>query len=75
MKKGNPEHVESLETACGKTVSTVQGSTQIKLAEDMSAACTKAGKPPIRSCGTRNLPMRGCRCKPAGSPPFSATRR
>lgn len=47
VKKGNPEHVESLETACGKTVSTVQGSTQIKLAEDMSAACTKAGKPPI----------------------------
>ncbi|HZV91829.1 MAG TPA: ABC transporter substrate-binding protein [Caldimonas sp.] len=47
VKKGNPEHVESLETACGKTVSTVQGSTQIKLAEDMSAGCTKAGKPPI----------------------------
>ena len=47
VKKGNPEHVESLETACGKTVSTVQGSTQVKLAEDMSAACTKAGKPAI----------------------------
>jgi len=47
VKKGNPERVESLETACGKTVSTVQGSTQVKLAEDMSAACTKAGKQPI----------------------------
>jgi polar amino acid transport system substrate-binding protein len=47
VKKGNPEHVESLEAACGKTVSTVQGSTQIKLAEDMSAACTRAGKPAI----------------------------
>lgn len=47
VKKGNPEHVESLETACGKTVSTVQGSTQIKLADDMSAACVKAGKPAI----------------------------
>jgi polar amino acid transport system substrate-binding protein len=47
VKKGNPEKVESLETACGKTVSTVQGSTQIKLAEEMSAACTKAGKQPI----------------------------
>lgn len=47
VKKGNPEHVESLETACGKTVSTVQGSTQIKLAEGMSAECTKAGKPAI----------------------------
>lgn len=47
VKKGNPEKVESLETACGKTVSTVQGSTQIKLADDMSAACVKAGKPAI----------------------------
>jgi len=47
VKKGNPEKIESLETACGKTVSTVQGSTQVKLAEDMSAACTKAGKQPI----------------------------
>ena len=47
VKKGNPERVESLETACGKTVSTVQGSTQIKLAEGMSAECTKAGKPAI----------------------------
>jgi polar amino acid transport system substrate-binding protein len=48
IKKGNPEHVESLETLCGKTVSTVQGSTQIKLAEDHSAACTKAGKAAIQ---------------------------
>jgi polar amino acid transport system substrate-binding protein len=47
VKKGNPEKIESLETACGKTVSTVQGSTQIKLAEGMSEACTKAGKQPI----------------------------
>ena len=48
VKKGNPEGVQSLETACGKTVSTVQGSTQIKLAEDMSAGCTKAGRAPIQ---------------------------
>jgi polar amino acid transport system substrate-binding protein len=48
VKKGNPEGVGSLETACGKTVSTVQGSTQIKLADDMSAACVKAGKAPIQ---------------------------
>jgi polar amino acid transport system substrate-binding protein len=48
VKKGNPEGVQSLESACGKTVSTVQGSTQIKLAEDMSAACVKSGKPPIQ---------------------------
>jgi len=49
VKKGNPEAVQSLETACGKTVSTVQGSTQIKLVDDMSAACVKAGKPPIQA--------------------------
>jgi polar amino acid transport system substrate-binding protein len=47
VKKGNPEYVASLETACGKTVSTVQGSTQIKLAEGMSDACVKSGKAPI----------------------------
>jgi len=49
VKKGNPEGVQSLETACGKTVSTVQGSTQLKLVDDMSAACVKAGKPPIQA--------------------------
>jgi polar amino acid transport system substrate-binding protein len=48
VKKGNPEKVQSLETACGKMISTVQGSTQVKLAEDMSAACTAAGKPAIQ---------------------------
>jgi polar amino acid transport system substrate-binding protein len=47
VKKGNPEQVRSLETMCGKTVSTVQGSTQIKLVDDTSAACTAAGKPAI----------------------------
>jgi polar amino acid transport system substrate-binding protein len=47
VKKGNPEQVASLETACGKTVSTVQGSTQIKLAEGMSEACVKNGKAAI----------------------------
>ena len=49
VKKGNPEHVDSLENACGKTVSTVQGSTQIKLVEDMSAKCVAAGKPAIQT--------------------------
>ncbi|MEO6972538.1 MAG: ABC transporter substrate-binding protein [Rhodoferax sp.] len=47
IKKGNPEHVESLETMCGKTVSTVQGSTQILLVNEMSAKCSAAGKPEI----------------------------
>lgn len=49
VKKGNPERVESLETACGKTVSTVQGSTQIALVDEMSAKCVAAGKPAIQN--------------------------
>jgi polar amino acid transport system substrate-binding protein len=49
IKKGNPDHVESLETMCGKTVSTVQGSTQIALVDEMSAKCKAAGKPPIEN--------------------------
>jgi len=49
IKKGNPEHVESLETLCGKKVSTVQGSTQIKLVDDASAKCTTRGKPSIEN--------------------------
>jgi polar amino acid transport system substrate-binding protein len=44
IRKGNPEHVESLETLCGKTVSTVQGSTQLALVEEASAKCVAAGK-------------------------------
>lgn len=47
VKKGNPDHVESLETMCGKTVSTVQGSTQVLLVNEMSAKCTATGKPAI----------------------------
>lgn len=49
IKKGNPEKVESLETACGKKVSTVQGSTQIALVDDASAKCVAAGKAAIEN--------------------------
>lgn len=49
VRKGNPDHVESLETACGKTVSTVQGSTQVQLVDEMNAKCKAAGKPPIEN--------------------------
>ena len=49
IKKGNPEHVESLETLCGKSVSTVQGSTQIKLVDDASAKCKAQGKQAIEN--------------------------
>ena len=37
------------ETICGKKVSTVQGSTQIKLVDDTSAKCTAQGKPAIEN--------------------------
>jgi len=49
VKKGNPQNVQSLEAACGMTISTVQGSTQIKLLDDMSTACVAAGKPKIEN--------------------------
>ena len=49
IRKGNPDHVESLETLCGKTVSTVQGSTQIVLVDRASAKCTAAGKASIQN--------------------------
>ena len=47
IKKGNPQHVQSLETMCGMTVSTVQGSTQLALVDEMSAKCAAAGKPKV----------------------------
>lgn len=49
VRKGNPDRVESLETACGKTVSTVQGSTQVQLVDEINAKCKAAGKPPIEN--------------------------
>lgn len=50
VKEGNPEHIDGLESLCGKTVSTVQGSTQIALVNEADAACRKAGK-----AGVENL--------------------
>jgi polar amino acid transport system substrate-binding protein len=47
VQKGNPHHIDGLDTLCGKTVSTVQGSTQIGLVEEADAACKKAGKPAV----------------------------
>ena len=49
IRKGNPERIESLEAMCGKTVSTVQGSTQIALVDEASAKCTAAGKASIQN--------------------------
>ncbi len=47
VRKGNPEHIAGLESLCGKTAATVQGSTQVALVDDASAKCTAAGKPAI----------------------------
>lgn len=47
IQKGNPQHVDSLEMLCGKTVSTVQGSTQVALVDETNAKCSAAGKPAI----------------------------
>jgi polar amino acid transport system substrate-binding protein len=49
VKKGNPERVESLETLCGKTVATVQGSTQVALVAETNARCSAGGKPAIEN--------------------------
>lgn len=49
IKKGNPQHVQSLETMCGMTVSTVQGSTQVTLVNEVNAKCSAAGKQPIKN--------------------------
>jgi polar amino acid transport system substrate-binding protein len=49
VKKGNPDHVEGVESLCGKTVATVQGSIQTKLISDTSAQCAAAGKGPIEN--------------------------
>ncbi len=47
VRKGNPQGVTGLESACGMTVATVQGSTQNSLVDEFSARCQAAGKPAI----------------------------
>ncbi len=49
VKKGNPDRIDGLDTLCGKTVSTVQGSTQIALVDEADTACKKAGKPAVEN--------------------------
>ncbi len=49
VQKGNPHHIDGLDTLCGLTVATVQGSTQISLVGEADAACKKAGKPAVES--------------------------
>ena len=49
VKKGNPDHVVGVESLCGKTVATVQGSIQIQLVTEQSAKCTAAGHTAIEN--------------------------
>lgn len=44
VRKGNPDQVAGLDSLCGKTAATVQGSTQVALVDEASAKCTAAGK-------------------------------
>lgn len=47
VQHGNPEHITGLASLCGKSVSTVQGSTQISLVSEGNAKCKELGRPPI----------------------------
>ncbi|WP_018912207.1 ABC transporter substrate-binding protein [Thiomonas sp. FB-6] len=47
VRKGNPDKVSDLHSLCGKAVSTVQGSTQIQLAQQADAWCVAHGKPAV----------------------------
>lgn len=47
VRKGNPEHVTGLQSLCGKTVSTVQGSIQLELVKQADAWCASHGKPAV----------------------------
>ena len=49
VRKGNPDHIEGVDSLCGKTVATVQGSIQIQLVTDQSARCTAAGHAAIEN--------------------------
>ncbi len=49
VQKGNPHHIESVESFCGQTVATVQGSIQVALVNEQAAKCTAAGKPTVEN--------------------------
>ncbi|MGH3008415.1 MAG: ABC transporter substrate-binding protein [Gaiellaceae bacterium] len=48
VAQGNPEHLKTLGSLCGKTVVMTQGSVQIPIEEAQSSKCQKAGKPAIK---------------------------
>ena len=49
VRKGNPTHIEGVESFCGKTVATVQGSIQVALVSEQAAKCAAAGKPTVEN--------------------------
>jgi polar amino acid transport system substrate-binding protein len=49
VQKGNPQGVTGLESLCGKTVSTVRGSTQIQLIDQQNARCGADHKPLVQN--------------------------
>jgi polar amino acid transport system substrate-binding protein len=49
VQKGNPEKIEGLESLCGKSVSTVRGSTQIALVDEQNAKCAADHKSPVQN--------------------------
>jgi polar amino acid transport system substrate-binding protein len=49
VQKGNPQKVSGLESLCGKTVSTVRGSTQITLVDEQNARCAADHRPAVEN--------------------------
>jgi len=47
VKKGNPDGIKTIDDLCGKGVGVQSGAVQVPIAEEASARCTAAGKPPI----------------------------
>lgn len=49
VQKGNPQHIAGLESLCGKTVSTVRGSTQIALIDEQNTRCASDRAPAVEN--------------------------
>lgn len=49
VQKGNPQKIAGLESLCGKTVSTVRGSTQILLVDGQNERCKADRKPAVEN--------------------------
>ncbi|MGH7660994.1 MAG: ABC transporter substrate-binding protein [Vulcanimicrobiaceae bacterium] len=49
VQKGNPQKIEGLESLCGKSVSTVRGSTQIALIDEQNTKCAADHKDAVQN--------------------------